>query len=143
MYLGVNLLELKRKRLILGIYLVLALIFEIFLFAFPQASFNISLENPQEELSDVNFVTGSPTFILIIIFLLSNLFFNGIGCFIKNRQSTGLLRKKFLSLSLGFIIFVVCGVLNSLIAPGVGLIFIRAGMVVYSLFIFVGLKPVT
>ncbi|MHA1688910.1 MAG: hypothetical protein ACTSUN_06170 [Promethearchaeota archaeon] len=141
MYLGVNLLDLKRKGIILGIYFVLALFFEIYLFAFPRESFDVSLEKPQEELSDVNFVLGSPTFILIIIFLLSALLFNGIGCLIKSKQSTGDLRKKFLCLSLGFIIFVVCGALDSLIAPGISLIFIRAGMVIYSLFIFIGLKP--
>lgn len=141
MYLGANLLEIKRKGLLLGIYFVLAMIFEFYLFLFPMDSFNVTLENPNEDLSDVSFILGSPTFILIIVFLLSDLFFNGIGCFIKSRQSTGLLKRKFLYLSLGFIIFVISGALDSLIAPGIGLIFVRAGMVIYSIFIFMGLKP--
>lgn len=139
-YLGAELIISDKKWYILSIYVILSVIFELFLFLDTSGSFNFEIP-PGRELIDSSFVLGSPTFILIAIFLMSALFFNGIGFLIKAIQSTGNLRKKFAFLSTGFIIFVLCGALDSLITPGIWLIVIRFGMISSTWLMYLGLKP--
>ena len=91
-------------------------------------------------LIDSSFVYGSITFILIVVFLASALIFTGVGFLIKSIQSTGAVRQRFAFLSIGFIVFVICGALDSLVAPGLGLIIVRGGMICYAWFMYFGLK---
>lgn len=143
MYIGADLIVPKHKKIIVGIYLILALIFEYFLFTQTMSSFEFLFPPSQgEDLIDSSFVMGSVTFLLIAIFLLSVLIFNGLGFLQKALRSTGELRKKFSSLSFGFILFTICGAFDSLVAPGIALALVRIGMVSSTWFMYRGLKPI-
>ena len=140
MYIGAELIKPDKKWYIMSIYIVLGVLFELFLFLDTMNSFTFILKNPGEDLTDTSFVFGHPTFILIAIFLLSVLIFNGFGFLRKSFQSTGIIRRNFLFLSLGFLIFVIAGAGDSLISPGVTLVFIRIAMVSSSWMLYIGFK---
>ena len=140
-YLGCELIIPKRKKLIVGIYAVLGIIFEIILYSCPKCALTFTNENSKEDLIDSSFVLLWPTFIFVVIFLLSILIFCGIGFLIKAQQASGDLRKNFRFIALGFIIFVISGALDALLAPGFWLIPVRIGMIVYALLLYMGLKP--
>lgn len=140
MYIGSELIKPDKKWFIVSIYIILGVIFELFLFFNTMHSFTFILKNPGKDLIDASFVLGHPTFILIAVFLLSILIFNGLGFLYKSFQSTGILRRKFLFLSLGFLIFVIGGTGDSLISPGVILVFIRILMVISSWVLYLGFK---
>ncbi len=140
MYLGCELIWPKGKWIIVGILLALGVIFEMFLWFSPKHSFEFTLDNPGEDLIDASFVRAHPTFLLVAIFLISTLVFLGIGFLIKAKQATGELRKKFLFLSIGFIIFVLTGALDSILPVGVAIGFIRVVMMTYALWLYLGLK---
>jgi hypothetical protein len=140
MYIGAELIKPDKKLNIVSIYIVLGILFELFLFLDTMNSFTFILKNPGEDLTDTSFVLGHPTFILIVIFLLSVLIFNGFGFLRKSFQSTGIIRRNFLFLSLGFLIFVIAGAGDSLISPGVTLVFIRIAMVSSSWMLYIGFK---
>jgi len=91
-------------------------------------------------LIDASFNRTHPTFILVGVFLVSALILLGIGFAIKAKQSTGLLRKKFTYLSIGFIIFVVCGALDSILTLPVAIGVVRVVMMTFALFMYLGLK---
>lgn len=140
MYVGAELMEIEKKLYIIIIYSVLAIIFELFLFFDTMNSFTFTLDRPGKNLIDASFVIGCPMFILMVVFLLSVLFFNGIGFLIKSIQSTGILRRKFLFLSIGFIVFVLFGTFDSLVAPGITLFFVRICIMISTWLMYIGLK---
>jgi len=140
MYLGGSLLVPKKKWILVGVFIILGIVFEYFLWFHTSESFVITLGVPGEELIDSSFNRQSPTFILIALFLVSVLVFLSIGFLIKAKQATGELRKKFLYLSLGFFIFVVVGALDALVAPGPILGVIRGVMMTFALWMYLGFK---
>ena len=140
MYIGAEFIKPDKKWYIVSLYIVLGILFELFLFLDTMNSFTFILESPGEDLIDSNFVFGHPTFILIAIFLLSVLIINGFGFLRKSFQSTGILRRKFLFLSIGFLIFVIAGAGDSMISPGVTLVVIRVTMVISSWMLYLGFK---
>ena len=139
-YIGAELLVPDKKWYIVGSYVILAVFFLFFLFFDAKNAFDITLDNPGEDLIDVNFKRGHPCYIISVICLLSVLIFEGIGFMIKAIRSNGLLRKKSIYLSIGFTSFVVSGVFESSIAPGIGLIIVRSGMASMALWLYLGLK---
>lgn len=141
MYLGSELMIPEKKWYIIAIFLVLGIIFELFLWLDTLNSFSFTLpNNPGENIIDSNFNRTHPTFFLIVIFLLSILTFNGFGFLYKGIKSTGVIKKRFLLFSTGWIIFVITAGLDSLTTPGIGLIPIRMGMISVSWFFYFGLK---
>jgi len=141
-YLGAELLMPEKKWILFAIYLVLGIAFEYFLWFDTSNSFKQPIEAkfPGNTIIDSSFNTSHPTFILIAIFLVSALFFLGIGFAIKAKQSTGLLRKKFIYLSIGFIIFVLSGALDSIIKVVEVIGIIRVVMATFALWMYLGLK---
>ncbi|MFX0071592.1 MAG: hypothetical protein ACFFAO_10925 [Candidatus Hermodarchaeota archaeon] len=140
MYLGAEMMIPKKKWIIVGIYAVLGIIFELFLWLDTDAAFYYTLGIPGEDLIDASYYRTHPMFILIVIFLVSVFVFNGIGFLLKAFKTTGEIRKKYLYLGLGFIIFTISGVFDSLVAPGIGLLFARMGMLVYIILVYMGVK---
>lgn len=138
MYIGGELLTPKRKWIIVIIYLVLGIVFEYFLWFNTSETFVIDLL--PGEIIDSSFVTLYPTFLLMAFFILSILIFNGMGFLIKGIKSTGVLRKKFLLLGIGFIIFSVAGAGDSLVNPGIGLVIVRLAMISSIILMYLGLK---
>ena len=140
MYLGGSLLIPKKKWFLVGSILVLGIIFEYFLWFQTTDAFTWVLVTPGQDLIDASFVRTHPTFLLIAFFLLVSLFFLGFGFLIKAKQATGELRKKFIYLALGFIIFVVCGALDSIVPPGIAIGFVRGLMMTFALWMYLGFK---
>ena len=148
MYIGAELMMPEKKWYIVGIYTVLGVVFELFLwldfFGYSLFGtgpiFSFDLETPGETLLDASFNRAHPAYLLVVIFLVSVFIFCGIGFLIKAKQATGELRRKFLYLGIGFSLFTICGVFDSLIAPGIWLIPVRVGMIVYAFLVYVGLK---
>jgi hypothetical protein len=140
-YLGAEILIPDKKKIIIVIYSIIGVIFELFLWLDINNSFIFRLpSHPGEDIIDVSFNRSSPTFILIAFFLLSALIFNGFGFLYRSFQSTGVIRRKFLYLSIGWILFALAGALDSLTAPGVGLFLVRVTMMSSSWFWYFGLK---
>jgi hypothetical protein len=140
MYLGGELIMPKRKWILVGIFVVLGVIFEFFLWTQPLQSFEfIGLRFPNG-IIDADFNRGHPTFILVAVFLVSALIFLGIGMAIKAKQATGTLRKKFTFLSIGFIIFVVCGALDSILIIPLAIGVVRVVMATFAIWMYLGLK---
>lgn len=138
--LGGELIMPKKKWLLVGIFLVLGVVFELYLWFSPNQSFDhIGILEP-DGLIDASFNRTHPTFILVAVFLVSALVLLGIGFAIKAKQSTGLLRKKFTYLSIGFIIFVLCGALDSILTLPVAIGVVRVVMMTFALFMYLGLK---
>ena len=140
MYLGGELLIPKKKWILVGAFIVLGTIFEYFLWFQTDQSFTWTLNNPGEGLIDASFIRDHPTFLLVALFLVTALVFLGIGFLIKAKQATGELRKKFIYLALAFIIFVVCGALDSILTLPVAIGFVRVVMMTFALFMYLGLK---
>ena len=138
MYIGGELLIPKRKWILVIIYRVLGIIFEYFLFFQTNNTFDIDLV--PGEIIDASFVTLYPTFLLMAFFILSILIFHGIGFLTKAIKSTGVLRKKFLLLGIGFIIFSVAGAGDALVNPGIGLVIVRLLMISSITLMYLGLK---
>jgi hypothetical protein len=140
MYLGSELLAPEKKKAILIFYSILGVIFELYLFLDWTNAFTWTLNNPGQEIIDSSFQRTSPAYWIIIFFLVSTFIFEGIGFAIKAKQATGEIRKKFRYLSIGFIVFVVCGALDSVIPPGVAIGISRLVMMTFALWMFLGLK---
>ena len=129
----------KKWFLVVGIF-VLGVIFEYFLWFYTTDSFEWVLATPGQDLIDASFVRTHPTFLLIAFFLVVSLVFLGFGFLIKAKQATGELRKKFIYLALGFIIFVVCGALDSILTLPVAIGFVRGVMMTFALWMYLGFK---
>jgi len=140
MLLGGELLFPKKKWIIVGIYLILGIIFEYFLWFHTYESFTFTPPPAPGDLIDASFVRLHPTFLLVAFFLVSILVFLGIGFAIKAKQSTGQLRRKFTYLSIGFTIFVICGALDSILTIPVAIGVVRVIMATFALWMYLGLK---
>jgi len=141
MYLGGELIWPKGKWILVIIYIGLGVVFEMFLWFNTYTSFEeLAPEIPGETIIAASFDRTHPTFILIATFLVSALVLLGIGFIIKAKQATGELRKKFLFLAIGFIIFVFAGASDSLIEPGPLLGIIRGAQMTFGLLMYLGLK---
>ncbi len=138
MYIGGELILPKRKWILVIIYMILGIIFEYFLWFQTDNTFVIDLV--PGEIIDSSFVTLYPTFLLMALFILSILIFHGIGFLTKAIKSTGVLRKKFLLLGIGFIIFSIAGAGDSLVNPGIGLVIVRLAMISSIVLMYFGLK---
>ncbi len=139
-YLGGELILPDYKWYLVAIFLVLGVIFELFLWASPLDSFEEIAVQGTDGLIDARFKLIHPTFILLVIFLISGLIFLGIGFAIKAKQATGLLRKKFIYLSIGFTIFVICGALDGIFTIPILVGIIRLVMVTFAVWMYLGLK---
>lgn len=142
-YLGGELIMPKKKWILVGVYIALGVVFEYFLWFDTIASFDelgVEVGFEGEKLINASFETLHPTFLLIAVFLVSTLVLLGIGFAIKAKQSTGMLRKKFTYLSIGFIIFVLSGALDSIIELPLAIGIIRVVMATFALWMYLGLK---
>jgi len=113
----------------------------LYIFLGTSISFNFTFpKGPGEDLLDVNFIFGSPPFIITASLLIYVFIQNGVGIMIKGLRSRTIIRKKFIILSLGFVIFTICGALESLSKPGIFLFISRIFMVFSSWLWYIGLK---
>jgi len=141
MYIGGELLMPKKKWILVGIFLVISIAFEYFLFSNPISSFKFAVPTPLgSDLIDTSSNYSYFTSYFLIVFILSILIFNGFGFLVKAKQSTGILRKKFLYLSIGFIVFAVVVTFDSVFPPMVALFYVRFGVIISSILLYLGIR---
>jgi len=141
MYIGGELLMPKKKWILVGIFIIISIAYEYFLFSNPLGSFEFVVPSPLgddliDTSSDYSYYTGY----FLIVFILSILIFNGIGFLVKAKQATGILRKKFLYLSIGFIVFAVIVTFDSVFPPMIALFIVRFGVIISSILLYLGIK---
>jgi len=141
MYIGGELIMPKKKWYLLTIFLIICVAYEFFLFINPQGSFTYNLPStPGSDLIDTSSNYGYYTAYFLILFILSIILFNGLGFLTKGLKATGVLRKKFLALSFGFILFAVIVTFDALIPPGIFLSIVRFGIIVSSILLYLGIR---
>ena len=138
LYLGAELMLPEKKKIILVIYGVLSVIFELFLFLDTINAFKFEIVGGAV---DTSFEYGHPTFILVLVFLLSVFIFVGLGSLRQVAKTTGVVRKKFIFMATASILFVIVGACDALLTPGPILFIIRMGMIVIAFMLYFALKP--
>ncbi|MFX0074284.1 MAG: hypothetical protein ACFE96_02495, partial [Candidatus Hermodarchaeota archaeon] len=141
LYIGAELIIPKRKWYLMFVIIIICIVFEILFFMDPMGTFNF-VDPPVEGelLIDYNVNMFTPAGIIMAIMLLTILGVLGFGFLIKSFQSTGVLKKKFLFLSLGAICFCIFGLLEGLTEPGLMVIFVRLGYLISFWLMYYGLK---
>ncbi|MFX1410689.1 MAG: hypothetical protein ACFFA6_10070 [Promethearchaeota archaeon] len=130
------------KKAILFIYIILAIIFVLFLFLdhFGTVDYKEPTETG-ENLIDNILIIGSPASILLMIFLITAIFFYIIRFFYGTVKSSGVLREKFTRLTICFILLIGFGSVDIIVfLPTILLIIVRYGMVLSGLFFVLGIK---
>ncbi|MFX1234653.1 MAG: hypothetical protein ACFFBY_08835 [Promethearchaeota archaeon] len=140
MYIGGELLIPKKKWILVGIFIIISIAYEYFLFLSPQQSFNYVIPAPGTDIIDTSSNYGYPTAYFLIVFILSILIFNGIGFLVKAKQATGILRKKFLYLAIGFIVFAIIVAFDSVVPPIIAVSIVRFGIIISSILLYLGIK---
>lgn len=140
MYLGGEIILPKRKWILVGIFAILGVIFELFLFLDTSNTFEEFTVNNPGDLIDASFKRQSFAFIFIAIFLVSTLILLGIGFLVKSQQAPSELKKRFRYLSLGVFTFVIGAALDSIIPVGVAIGIIRIITVTSAFWMYFGLK---
>lgn len=140
-YIGAELMIPNKKWYIFSVYIVLGIIFEFFIFFNITNSVTFVLPViPGENIIDASLLIPSATFIIMIAFLLGGWFLNGIGFIFRGFRSEGVVRKKYLLLSMGFNLFIISSALEVLISPGIFLFIVRIGMISSTWFWYLGLR---
>jgi hypothetical protein len=144
MYTGSEIMVPEKKKLIVCIYIVIGVIFEILLFIdgfYFQGENTFKFQNKAAgDLIDVSFQYFSPTFFLIAFFLVSVFIFDGLGALIKAFQSTGVIRTRLLFLSFTFFLFVIVAIFDAYFTIEIIYIF-RLLMILCAITMYQSLKP--
>lgn len=140
LYLGSELMVPEKKKIIVGIYTIIGIIFELLIFLDVAGTFTFILNNPGQDTIDASFNRNSFAYWIVLFLLITVFIFEGIGFAIKAKQATGEIRKKFTYLSLAFIVFVICGALDSILPPGIAIGLVRIIMMTFALWMYLGLK---
>jgi len=130
------------KNSILFTYIILAIIFDLFLFLDPFGTVDYKMPSKSgENLIDNVLIIGSPASILVMIFFITATLFFVVRFLYGSVKSTGLLREKFTRLTICFILLIGFGTVDILFfLPTIILIIVRYGMVVSGLFFVLGVK---
>lgn len=138
-YIGAELVLPSYQRLLLIIFVILSFIFELFIIIIPLAQFEFT-EPLGDVIIDSNFKFGNVAFFVILIFLITVLIINGIGIFLKGLKSKGLIRKKFIILSISFDAYIIYAVFDTILPHGTIVFIARILMVSSPWLLYFGLK---
>lgn len=140
-YIALKILFPLKWNYIIIVVILLGIIYEIFLFLDPSGS--ISYLYPLESGTDLiedNFDFESPLGIMFLINQSEMILLNVIGVFIKSLQYKGIIRKKMIYISTGTFTLVLSAYLDSIIPPGITLIFSRLITIFSFYIIYNGIK---
>jgi hypothetical protein len=116
LYIGAELMVPSKTKIIVIIFLILTIIFEFFVLINPLNTF--IFEEPIPPGSDlikiIIAVTISPVSLLYIFIQFVGLFFFGIGYLLKSFKSSGVIRRNFRLLSIGYLLYVGIPIFASL-----------------------------
>ena len=143
-YIGVELLMAEKRRLkvtIISFYLVLAIIFEILLFFDALNSLEFVYPSTSgEDLIDNYPNLNSTVGIILFINIFSVIILWGFGFIVKAYQSTGVVKKKFLTLSVTTFLIFFFTIIDNLTSFGIILIFARIGVICCYILYYYGLR---
>ena len=141
-YVGTTLLLKERRKYMLWIYLVLLAFYEVsFLFNFESFALFINPPIPGSDLIFIQIDIITPQFIILAISFGTILIFNGFGFFYKGIHSEGVIKKKFIMLSLAFVMFFGAGLFETLFEPGFYLLFTRTIFESTAFFVYFAIMP--
>ncbi|MBD3342964.1 MAG: hypothetical protein GF353_27960 [Candidatus Lokiarchaeota archaeon] len=140
LYLGSQLLIPSKKWYILGLFTILGILFEIFIFFDPNSFSFVYPDKSGEDLIDDSVNFFSPAGILTLIFAISALILLGFGFLYQGLQLEGKPRHRFFSISIGMFMYIVFAALDGLTTPGLGLIIVRIPQMVGFWLMYYGLK---
>ena len=136
-------LEFKRKKILVFLYIILGVIFNILIFIDPINSFYSGFyETQSERLIDYNINITSIAGIFLALMLIPLILLLGVRIMRDAFKTTGTLRKKFLLISLGAFCYGIFGMLEGFTQPGVSVIIVRIGYLSSFWFLYYGLKPI-
>lgn len=138
-YIGAELIMPDYQRLLLFIFTVLSLIFVLFIILDPLSQFEFIIPLGYN-IVDSNFIFGRESFIIILCFLISILIINGIGILLKGLKSKGLIRKRFIILSISFDSYIIYAVFDTIFPHGPVVFIARILMISSPLLLYFGLK---
>ncbi len=140
-YIGTELLIQKNKRYIISIYSVLAVLLELLIFFDSRSSFKfIYPKSPGENLIDTQFALGSPASIIYFVVNLSIIILWGFGFLYKSFKSKGILKKKFLLLSIGTFYTLILSLVLVLLSNYIITFLARFGVISGIIFYYFGLR---
>lgn len=139
-YIAAEILAPKKKILIMIIYIIIAVIFElsIFLDTLGNITF-IEPTIPGEELIDDSLTLGSPASLIGIIFTLTGFFFMGFGLFLKSVRSSGVVGKKYKQLAIGYLVLNLSAFLDFLGIREI-VVIVRVASLISVWFFYLGLR---
>lgn len=144
LYIGAELMIPKLKNYILASFLIMIFIFEFLLFINPLDTFYFKVPNPQgSNLILIYLHTNTPSNLLFISFQFIGFFFCGFGYLIKSFKSSGVIKSKFLLLSIGYLLFVgipIFSALMSRVQISIPTVLSRLVMASAFLFFYFGLR---
>ena len=128
----------NKKRFILSMSLILGIIFEIFMFLDTTASFEfVYPATSGEDLIDMDIIFNSPLGILFFI-IMTFMVIIGFGLLYKGIQSEGVIRKKFLFISIGTFIIIICAAIETLFY--IIIVFARIGILAGLWLFYLGIR---
>ncbi|TXT60023.1 MAG: membrane protein of unknown function [Promethearchaeota archaeon] len=146
MFVAFKLLQPNEKKLqivVISSFIILGVIFEIIIFSNPLSVFNGLYPLPGEGFYDDQLKLESPATLIISLLMIIVLIYCGFGYLYKSFKSEGIIRKKYLFLSLVVIFYVVGGIVDGLTTRGVELLFVRFGIMISFWFWYWSLKEET
>jgi hypothetical protein len=148
LYIGAKLMIPDKIKFTIVPIFILAIIFEILILANPLG--NLSFIYPTDSggssgdnLIRYDTVSGSPADLLIYIFEFAALIFCGFGYLYKSLKSKDIIRKKFLMLSIGYLIFIGSLSANALlgyVGIDIHIAYSRVGIIFSFFFLYLGLR---
>jgi len=144
-YLGTLILAPKSTKIVLIVFSIIGIIFELLLFLDTANAF-VFTEPPTDfvsgtQLIDSRFNSRHPIFYLIALFLVAMVILNGGGAIRQAVKSSGVVRKKFIALAAIFLLFPVVAIIDAYIPAGAILFVSRSGMILIAIFMYLALKP--
>jgi hypothetical protein len=142
LYISSELLIPKKKWYLIFPFIFLSIIYIFLLFFDYDNSISVLYPTLGEYLihSGMNF--GSPFSLILAIFIFTVLIFNGLGLLIKYIQTKAEIRKKYLLLSLAFIVYTIDAIIDTTRMIVYELEFIlKLFVIVTFLLLYYGLKP--
>jgi hypothetical protein len=138
-FIGTELVIPDHKRLLLFIVLILSIVFEVYIWVDPANQFLYTTPNGTT-IIDSFFIFGSVAFIIILFFIASILIINGIGILVKGLKSKGLIRRKYILLSISFDSYIISAIADTVTAHFLPVILARILMISSPLLLYFGLK---
>ncbi|MFX1279359.1 MAG: hypothetical protein ACFFA3_08070 [Promethearchaeota archaeon] len=141
LYIGVWFLLPNYKKYLISSILIFGSIFLLFLLFDPEGS--LTLEPPEvlgTNLYNGYLTVGSIPFIVESAFFVLGFSLNGFGLLYKASKSEGIIRRKFILISIGFMTNFSFVLWDSLTTPGLSIAFIRVGILTSAIIIYFGLR---